>query len=287
MKTSIPFEVVTTPTWAWLRANLKNCTKRLTVASPFVNNALLDIVHGVPGDVRKRLLTRTKVEDFAGRASNLDTLDTLVEEGINVCTLATLHAKVYVLDARLALVTSANATNAGMRRNRECGIALHDRAASADLERLVLSGFGAEHRPTRVNAGFLSQLRGSVRALRLKYPEKPHVQPARGKKRSGVDFEAPLEIADYDGLLSAQRGWTRLTLECVLGLPKERFSLKEINAVAVPAGEKRYPKNNWVPDQIRKQLQLLRDMGIIEFEKPGHYRRLVNLRGKNSNEDDL
>ena len=42
-------------------------------------------------------------------------------------SLNNLHAKIYIFDDSKALVTSANATNAGMWRNLECGLSTDDR----------------------------------------------------------------------------------------------------------------------------------------------------------------
>jgi hypothetical protein len=64
--------------------------------------------------------------------------------------------------------------------------------------------------------------------------------------------------------------WLEDVRNCVVALPRE-FSLNEIYRFSGYLGS-RYPKNRNVPDQIRKQLQVLRDLGELEFLGSGTYR---------------
>jgi len=36
----------------------------------------------------------------------------------------------------------------------------------------------------------------------------------------------------------------------------------------------RYPDNRHIRDKIRQQLQILRDLGLLQFLRPAHYRLL-------------
>jgi type II restriction enzyme len=69
----------------------------------------------------------------------------------------------------------------------------------------------------------------------------------------------------------AARGWTTLTLQVVRSLGKDEFTLKQIYAkedhFAVV-----YPDNHHVRDKIRQQLQILRDLGYVEFLGDASYR---------------
>ena len=66
------------------------------------------------------------------------------------------------------------------------------------------------------------------------------------------------------------RGWTLDVLRCVRSFGGRQFTAKEIYAFA---GDLRrlHPDNNTIPDQIRKQLQVLRDRGIVRFLGRGRY----------------
>jgi len=76
----------------------------------------------------------------------------------------------------------------------------------------------------------------------------------------------PLEELKVD-----KRGWTLDVLNVVRGLDKPDFSLSEVYA-HVSALAKMHPKNAHIRDKIRQQLQVLRDLGLLEFLGDGSYR---------------
>jgi type II restriction enzyme len=72
---------------------------------------------------------------------------------------------------------------------------------------------------------------------------------------------------------AAQRGWTLLTLRMVRGLKKPSFNLQDMYALEEDFAQV-YPENHHIRDKIRQQLQILRDLGVLAFEKRGEYRLL-------------
>ena len=71
------------------------------------------------------------------------------------------------------------------------------------------------------------------------------------------------------------KGWILDILKCVDSIPKISFSLHDIYKFESELKLK-YPKNNFIKDKIRQQLQLLRDEGIIEFVGRGNYKKINN-----------
>ena len=67
------------------------------------------------------------------------------------------------------------------------------------------------------------------------------------------------------------RGWTLDVLQVVQSLGKMDFTLADVYARA-EALAKLHPKNAHVRDKIRQQLQVLRDLGLLEFLGSGSYR---------------
>ena len=53
-------------------------------------------------------------------------------------------------------------------------------------------------------------------------------------------------------------------------LYKNEFALQDVYAFAAHL-EKLHPGNRHVPDKIRQQLQVLRDLGLVEFLGRGRY----------------
>jgi type II restriction enzyme len=68
-----------------------------------------------------------------------------------------------------------------------------------------------------------------------------------------------------------KRGWTLDVLQVVQSLGKMEFTLADVYAHTHDLA-KLHPKNAHIPDKIRQQLQVLRDLGLLEFLSPGSYR---------------
>ncbi|MGA8145369.1 MAG: hypothetical protein WB987_15895 [Candidatus Acidiferrales bacterium] len=68
-----------------------------------------------------------------------------------------------------------------------------------------------------------------------------------------------------------QRGWTLDVLAVVRSLNKPEFDLADVYKADSKLA-KLHPANRHVRDKIRQQLQILRDLGILEFLGGGEYR---------------
>lgn len=66
------------------------------------------------------------------------------------------------------------------------------------------------------------------------------------------------------------RGWTLDVLTAIRKLGKTRFSLKELYQLE-PYLQHIHPRNRNVRPKMRQQLQVLRNLGLIEFTSPGNY----------------
>jgi type II restriction enzyme len=67
-----------------------------------------------------------------------------------------------------------------------------------------------------------------------------------------------------------KRGWTLDVLQIVQSLDKLEFTLADVYAHAEKLA-KLHPNNAHVRDKIRQQLQVLRDLGLLEFRGGGSY----------------
>jgi len=66
-------------------------------------------------------------------------------------------------------------------------------------------------------------------------------------------------------------GWTQDVLDAVDSLAKSKFSLAEVYKSEAKLA-RLHPANHFVREKIRQQLQVLRDLGILEFLGDGEYR---------------
>jgi len=67
-----------------------------------------------------------------------------------------------------------------------------------------------------------------------------------------------------------QRGWTLDVLKVVRELGSEQFSLKDVYARQSHLAAL-HPNNHNIEPKIRQQLQVLRNMGFVDFVSPGQY----------------
>lgn len=271
MKPSKPsnLRVVTTPTFDWLAQKARGSRSRMLIASPYVNNGVIQLTNLVSRDVNRTLVTRTDLRDFALGSSNLETLCTLARDGVTVRSLSDLHAKVYIFDEAAALVTSANATYGGMHRNWECGLAITDTVVVRRLARLLLRGFGADRRTQLTTLEELEALRVPLEAIRVSLPERPRVLISAD---SSAAVDATFSVTHNEDLLAGFSGWLRLTLRGVLAMPRGGFRLEDLLSFCAPSAAREYPRNHHVPDKLRQQLQVLRNRGLVEFMNRGEYR---------------
>ena len=265
---------VTTPTNVWLEQSLATCRKRFLLACPYVGDYLVNVARRLPKTVSRVLVTRTDLRDFAKGASDLGAVCDNARLGASVLSLPRLHAKVYVIDSCSALVTSANATHIGMRRNWECGIAITDQTEICRLADMVLSGFGAKEKPVGWSLSELEKLREPVRILRESLP------PAVPSVSTGLE-EHPRITLSGNRWLRFSAGlpdWTRLTLGGVIAQPQDQFDIRDIYRTCLPLVAKQFPANKFPREKLRQQLQRLRDLGIVEFLGGGSYRRTIKAR---------
>ncbi|MCG9971163.1 phospholipase D family protein [Christiangramia crocea] len=108
-------------------------TKNLRIISPFVGEQILRKIEKNFNFQNFELITRYNLQDFALKVSSLDGIKFSVNNGAHIYGIKGLHSKVYLLDKRAAIITSANLTNGGLRNNMECGIYLTDKKVIADL----------------------------------------------------------------------------------------------------------------------------------------------------------
>lgn len=69
------------------------------------------------------------------------------------------------------------------------------------------------------------------------------------------------------------RGWIMDVLNCIGKIQEDDFSLDKVYSFENEL-QLRHPKNRFIKEKIRQQLQLLRDKGIIEFTTRGKYRKI-------------
>jgi PLD-like domain len=119
--------------------------KNLLIVSPFVKRSALERVLKRLNERRRAasveigLVTDLRPESILAGSMDLDAISDIGRKipGFELTHLPSVHAKVYVADCKMAIVTSGNFTEPGLRGNVEYGVAL----AEGSLVREVRSDF--------------------------------------------------------------------------------------------------------------------------------------------------
>ena len=83
--------------------------------------------------------------------------------------------------------------------------------------------------------------------------------------------EQYLKVLPFEKLTPEKRGWTLDVLNVLRKLGKTEFALRDVYAAELGLA-RLHPANRHVRDKIRQQLQVLRDLGFVQFLGGGEYR---------------
>lgn len=98
------------------------------IVCPFIKKRAVErlLQWGRPGTLQ--VITRFNLGDFGDGVSDIAALRLLLENGATIRGVRHLHAKLYLFGESLAVVTSANLTEAALLRNHELGFVAEDSA---------------------------------------------------------------------------------------------------------------------------------------------------------------
>jgi HKD family nuclease len=120
-----------------LRKGIAACHGTLHFACPFIKEPVISRLLAAADLNTISVVTRFCLPDFARGVSDIAALRVLMDAGADVRGLRGLHAKVFVFDDQLAVVTSANLTETGLTRNAEFGCVSEDAAFVASCKAYV------------------------------------------------------------------------------------------------------------------------------------------------------
>ncbi|MDE6708958.1 MAG: phospholipase D family protein, partial [Oscillospiraceae bacterium] len=108
--------------------------KNIKIISPFVQLSMVErLCSAVNKGVTCTFITRFYVEDMINKASSIDALEMMINNGIEVYALKKLHTKLYLFDNDNAILGSANFTNGGFKSNIELSLMMTEEAVIKEL----------------------------------------------------------------------------------------------------------------------------------------------------------
>lgn len=191
------------------RSLLSAAQQDLMLVSPFIKaGAAAEVVsqlttRGIQGAIRVQVLTNLRPESALTGALDLEALIHMGQalSMLELTHVPCLHAKVYVADTRMAVITSGNLTGPGLDANVEYGVALTEQTVVTDIRR----DFESYARlGVRIPAADVAALLDEV--AELKHLFKKAQQSIRSQARRA--FKAKLEAANLQMLRHRARGKT-------------------------------------------------------------------------------
>ncbi len=178
-------ELITSEWEAAFQQLLSSAKRELLLVSPFVGQEPLHYLGRALSRVnpppRVCLLLNAAPENLLSGSVDARALRALISTHPHIHTahLGNLHAKAYVQDSEVALVTSANFTTGGWRRNRELGVRIQDAALVDQIRSHILSLFGVATKLNVDDWDVLSEVVSSSVSPRPPSPRETHVISSR------------------------------------------------------------------------------------------------------------
>jgi len=233
----------------------------IMLCAPFVKREIVDDIFSVTDRrLSMQLITNINLQSFHRRASDLGAVEIFASNGV-VYNCTTLHAKLYIFDNKKCLITSANLTTSGFRKNLECSM-LTDDLDLVDSSVYEYNSIIKDNRVGKITPQSISDI-GKI--LEKIPPVQKIVYPQ-------FDLSATYE-ADINSISKSLTGWRQSVFIILNSMQEDIFSSQEVKFIAEQLKEA-YPENNNREAKVRQILQQLRDTGLIEFTSPGIYRRL-------------
>lgn len=101
--------------------HIEMCEENTIIISPFISFNIAEKFVQIIKDknIDCKVITRFERKAFIEKASSLEALKLLIENGVEIFALKELHSKAYLIDLKRCFVGSANFTNKGLNKNHE------------------------------------------------------------------------------------------------------------------------------------------------------------------------
>lgn len=273
-----PIEIIKSP-WINKFKELVMATKdSFTFTSPFIKlSAVNTILESKKYNFVINGITSFRLRNFERGASDLEAIKILLFENKALLkNIANIHSKIYIFDSFAAIVSSANLTPAGLRGNLELGILLQEEALVKELKDYVESLISNIEKSFDITEEIIVEsenILNSIPKVAIKHERRlQDIEKALFKIEDSV--EDKVFQSGSSSILNGLSGWKKDVFSCLLNITKDVFSLEEVYKFKKQLF-RLHPENRNIKPKIRQQLQLLRDMGLIEFTlERGVYRKL-------------
>lgn len=256
------------PSYDLIFSLINDSKKSIKITSPFIKeNVVSSLFKNINNNVAVSLITSFKLMNYYLKVSDLSALEFILNLNGTISNFQKLHSKIYIFDDKIAIITSGNLTNGGLLNNYEYGVLIEEEkylhSIVYDFDLLV------NHELTgQISIGEINQAKNII----SKAPKHDKiVLPEVEIQQKSEEIE--IFTGGVDSIVSSLRGWNLKVFECLLRISGLDFTLADIY-VFIPYLQKLFPENKNIEAKIRQQLQILRDIGLVEFLGQGRYKKL-------------
>ena len=265
------YEIIKSPWEKTFLQQLRDAKRHVYLASPYIKSSTASLIaQNINRGTDFRYINSFKLAHFNNGASDLDALSIFNENKCRQKNVPNLHAKLFIFDDA-AIITSGNLTPSGLKSNLEYGILVQDSLVT-EIKRDYLSIFNNPDYP-KITSNIIDKAKDII----LSIPKEKRKKIGVSDKSLFKDIEEINAEDRFDGgaesVISNLTSWKKDVFECLLKIPDDVFTLRHVYSF-----EKHlsllHPRNNNIQEKIRQQLQYLRELGLVEFIKPGVYKKL-------------
>jgi len=262
-------EVINNPWNDKLLNYVSKTDKDMKICCPFVKLNILKEIYGSKNEnVNLELITRFKIANFYNQVSDVDAIDYMLDKKGIIRAYQILHAKIFIFDRKSVVITSANLTTQGLRRNYEYGI-FTDEPSIVNKVCNDFNSIVSDELCVEITKENVIDAKNIIKNAPPKVPIKID-EIDLGKKHIEEIQPNDIYTGGIESIEKGLFGWKLDTFQVINKIDKNPFSLKDVYKYKHELQEI-HSENLHVEDKIRQQLQYLRDIEIIEFLGNGKY----------------
>jgi hypothetical protein len=176
---------------------IKNTKKELIISSPFVDSRGVQILKdavSLKSSVTLSLITNITTKNLITGFTEPSALLELYEyfNDVKISSLGRLHAKVYIIDEKIGIITSANLTGGGLMGNFEYGILLKNKEVVASIKSDMLEYYSFGNifdRDTIEKIRKEVEIIREKRVLKEKLPKSSELEELLKNKEENIETE--------------------------------------------------------------------------------------------------
>jgi len=259
-------EIINQPLHQTFYQLVENSKDNIKLCAPFIKDKVIKNIYELKkNDVKIDVITNFNLQNFYRKSSDISAMEIIKQNQDLIVNNQNLHAKIYIFDNKYTIITSANLTPSGFEKNLEYGIIFDDK----NLVDQTINDFLSIRNSDR--AGSISFERINAIKKIINYLPKFTDENINHHNYS-VEIDSTIEV-DVNLITNNLTNWQLLTFKAINMIRKFEFTLDDIYNLE-NYFRKDFPNNNTVRASIRRNLQELRDLGLLKFCGDGKYKKL-------------